>query len=50
MGMRSLFSLLVTAFSIQPVLADVPDNVMDSGIHEITQHAGDDSLIDVVFC
>ena len=49
MGMRSLFPLLYTFVSIHPVLADVPDNVIDSRIHEITQHTGDDSLIDVIF-
>ncbi len=49
MSLRYLFPLLFTFVSIQPVLADVPDNVINSGIHEIIQHAGDDSLIDVIF-
>lgn len=43
------FVILLLLSSICHVVADIPDNVLDSGICEITEHAGDDFLIDVIF-
>lgn len=43
------FVILLLLSSICHVVADIPDNVLDSGIYEVTEHAGDDFLIDVIF-
>lgn len=43
------FVILLLLSSICHAVADIPDNVLDSGIYEITKHAGDDFLIDVIF-
>ncbi|MCD4702292.1 MAG: hypothetical protein K8S24_10595 [Candidatus Aegiribacteria sp.] len=41
--------MLIILFLIYPVMADIPDNVFDSGIYEVMEHIGDDCLIDVTF-
>ncbi len=47
--MTFVFLLLLALISIYPVLGDIPDNVIDSGVYEVMEHIGDDNLIDVTF-
>ncbi len=47
--MTFVFLILLTLISIYTVLADIPDNVFDSGIYEVMEYIGDDHLIDVTF-
>lgn len=44
-----LFLLLIALVSVYPVLGNIPDNVLDSGIYEVMEYIGDDYLIDVTF-
>ncbi len=47
--MAYLFLFLIAFISICPVMGDIPDTVLDSGIYEVMEHNGDDHLIDVSF-
>ncbi len=47
--MAYLFLFMIAFISICPVMGDIPDNVLDSGVYEVMEHNGDDHLIDVSF-